>query len=116
MWDIQNNEAVKVWRDDKHGFPSYSVGISSRKKDGSWVNAYQEVIFRRDVEFTNGEEIIINHASPSVRAWDGGKKIVWVVMDFTYARRDQQRKAPERKMPDINYDEAFAAADDSIPF
>lgn len=111
MWEIKNNEPVKVWRDDRHGFPTYSVSVSSRKKDGNWVNCYQDVTFRKDVEFQNAEEIIINSAFPSVRSWDGGKKIIWVVMDFTYARKDQQRK-----IPDISYDEAFTAVDDSVPF
>lgn len=111
MWEIKNNEPVKVWRDDSHGFPAYSVSISSKDKAGKWVNFYQEVNFRKGVEFQNGEEIIINNAFPSVRAWDGGKKEVWVVMDFTYARKDQQRQ-----IPDISYDEAFTTVDDSMPF
>jgi len=113
---------VKVWRNDRHGFPQYSVKLS-RMIDDEWVNVYQDVKFRHGVELENGSEIIIDDGFVTMDVWKGKDgvpkgKAVWMILDYHYttdrsreARQKQRKSAKAEDIPD-----SFSAAQDEIPF
>lgn len=109
---------VRIWRNDKHGFPQYAVTISKPKDDGSgdYVRAYQEVRFKKGIELENGEEIFIQHAFPVLRTWKDGKKQIWQIIDFTYARQRPKYQPEPRQVSYDDMPDTFSQAEDDIPF
>lgn len=61
-----DGKPVKVFRKDKEWngstFPTYSIGVSSKDKDGNWVNGYIDCLFKKGVDIPNKTEITINNA------------------------------------------------------
>ena len=116
---ITDDKPVNVWRYDGNGFPQYSIGISKKGDDGRWIREYQQVVFRKGVELANNELIFIHDAFPKLNTWkakDGtiGKRVVWQILDFTYATDRPAQQAPEYQEED--YPDSFAAAEDAVPF
>ena len=136
---------IRVWRDDKYGYPSYSVSIQAKKDDGGYVTEYKQVKFRKGVELENGSEIIIRDAFPTLDVWkdkqtgEFKKKEVWVILSFAYMATAGPQTQRERKpvsrgtsaypeqvshiagksadyMAIDDLPDSFAAAEDDIPF
>lgn len=63
-------------------FTSYAIQLATKKPDGTWVNAYQPVRFKKGVNLVNKSIININSAFPT---FDPNKPQYpyWFVMDFT---------------------------------
>ena len=77
-------DKIKVWRNDRNGFASYYITISSKNMSGNYDKAYQTVRFKKDVELQNGTEINIDKAFPTVSKWkDGSAHIGWMITEFT---------------------------------
>ena len=47
----------RVWAKDHDGWTSYTIGISNKTQDGTWINAYQQVRFRKNEKVPNGTDI-----------------------------------------------------------
>ena len=47
----------RVWAKEHEGWTSYTIGISNKNQDGTWINAYQQVRFRKNVKVPNGTDI-----------------------------------------------------------
>lgn len=114
-----DEKPVNVWRNDRNGFPQYAVTISKKGDDGQWVREYQQVVFRKGVELQNNESIFIQDAFPKLHTWKGrdgsvGKRVVWQILDFSYANNRPQQQAPA--FDDYDYPDSFAAAEDDVPF
>lgn len=78
-----NGDKVKVWRNDRNGFASYYITISSKNMSGDYDKAYQTVRFRKDVNLDNGVQISIDKAFPTVSKWkDGSAHVVWMISEF----------------------------------
>ena len=112
MISISTDErGIKVWRDDKFGFPKYSVSISKKNEDGTYTNAYQTVAFRKGVTLENGEEIIIDKAFPTFDSGKDGRKYVkWMITEF------KQMNKAETKKPDDKFVEIPNDVDEELPF
>ena len=114
---------VRVWRNDKYGYVTYSISIQGKKDDGGYVNEYKQVKFRKGIELENGSEIIIHDAFPTLDVWkdkqtgEFRQKEVWVILDFSYLRSAPQKRAVSRgSLEDFDVDDHFEAVEDSIPF
>lgn len=123
---------VKVWRSDKFGFPQYAIAVGTKTEDGSRVNEYQQVQFRKGVELENGDEIYIDDAFPTLRTWTDKQsgelrhKTVWMITDWSYRARQEKldvpapiQQAPQKPQPQIDMSDlpdTFSAAEDDIPF
>ena len=61
-----DDKGVKVFANEKEGpngkFTLYSIGVSSKNKDGSWVNGYRPCRFKKGVSVANKTKIKINSA------------------------------------------------------
>ena len=120
---------VRVWRNDKYGYTTYSISIQGKKDDGGYVNEYKQVKFRKGIELENGSEIIIHDAFPTLDTWkdkqtgEFRQKEVWIILDFSYLRKQQERPMQRERKPvsrgsleDFDVDDHFEAVEDSIPF
>lgn len=112
-----DNKPVKVWRSDRGQYPSYAIQVSKKEGD-AWVNDYQKVRFRGSPDIPNGTEIRISDGFPTLETWvkDGveHKRIVWVLMDYSYPGMTEKPKQTFVEMPD--YPDSFNSAEDDIPF
>ena len=66
----------------------------------------------------NGTEIRISDGFPTLETWvkDGveHKRIVWVLMDYSYPGMTEKPKQTFVEMPD--YPDSFSAAEEDLPF
>lgn len=112
-----DNKPVKVWRSDRGQYPSYAIQVSKKEGD-AWVNDYQKVRFRGSPDIPNGTEIRISDGFPTLETWvkDGveHKRIVWVLMDYSYPGMTEKPKQTFVEMPD--YPDSFSAAEEDLPF
>lgn len=112
-----DNKPVKVWRSDRGQYPSYAIQVSKKEGD-AWVNDYQKVRFRGSPDIPNGTEIRISDGFPTLETWvkDGveHKRIVWVLMDYSYPGMTERPKQTFVEMPD--YPDSFSAAEEELPF
>lgn len=112
-----DNKPVKVWRSDRGQYPSYAIQVSKKEGD-AWVNDYQKVRFRGSPDIPNGTEIRISDGFPTLETWvkDGveHKRIVWVLMDYSYPGMTEKPKQTFVEMPD--YPDSFSAAEEELPF
>ena len=112
-----DNKPVKVWRSDRGQYPSYAIQVSTKEGD-AWVNDYQKVRFRGSPDIPNGTEIRISDGFPTLETWvkDGveHKRIVWVLMDYSYPGMTEKPKQTFVEMPD--YPDSFSAAEEDLPF
>ena len=69
--NIENKYPVMIFKKDN----KYTVGISNKKQDGSYENAYFPIQFNRDVELEDKTKIYIKNAWLSFYKWEyEGKK------------------------------------------
>lgn len=77
----------RVFAKEHDGWTSYTLGVSSKDKDGKWVNAYQPIRFKKDdVPPANLTDITFV-AFPVVkeRTIEGQNRnyIVWQILNFS---------------------------------
>lgn len=112
-----DDRPVKVWRSEKNGFVSYSIGVSKKEGD-NWISKYQPIEFLKGVDVPNGTEITIQNAFPKLQSWvkDGQQfsRIAWKVMEFEGPRSVQ--KVDNYDTSEAELPEAFSQAEDEIPF
>ena len=112
-----DNRGVKVWRSDRYEKPSYAIQVSKKEGD-TWVSEYQKVRFRGSPDIPNGTLIFIRDGFTTLETWVKDnmehKRIVWVIMDYSY---DGMKESPKQSFMDIaDMPDSFSAASDDIPF
>ena len=60
--EIISNREEMIFKNEKDGKISYSIGLSRKKEDGTYENGYIPVRFRKDVELDNQTKIKIKNA------------------------------------------------------
>ena len=100
----------RVFAKEHEGWTSYTLGISSKDKDGKWVNAYQPIRFKSGEGVPNNTQIEYK-AFPVVKARtvDGQNRnyIVWQILEYHV----------EGEMPDYPAEAGFTALEgEEIPF
>ena len=75
----------RVFAKEHEGWTSYTIGISSKDKEGKWVNAYQPIRFKTGESVPNNTQIEYK-AFPVVKARtvDGQNRnyIVWQILEY----------------------------------
>lgn len=97
---VTDGKAVTVYRKDRptqNGtvFTTYTLGISSKDKDGNWVNGFMDCQFKKGVELNNKAKIEINNSFFTVSEYNGKKYNKLFIMDFTITDQGEvPAKAP----------------------
>ena len=75
----------RVFAKEHDGWTSYTLGISTKDKDGRWISAYQPVRFKSGVSVPNGTDITFK-AFPTVkeRIIDGKNRnfVMWQILEY----------------------------------
>lgn len=105
---------VTIFRKEgNNGFVRYSAGISSKDKNGDWVNGYLDLNFKKGVELGNKAKINIKNSFPCVREYNGTKYYSYFVMDFEVVEEGEAINKPDENgfcnIPDGADDLPFAA-------
>lgn len=109
---------TKVYRQDKtsqagNAYTQYSLSVSSKDKDGNWVNGFLECSFKRGVEVANKAKIKINNAFYTVSEYNGKKSYKVFVMDFEVIEQGEGQPA---KAPDTSFMSIPDNIGDELPF
>lgn len=80
-------------------FKMYSIGVSSKDKDGNWVNGFLPCNFRKGTEIANKSKITITNSFPTVRKYTdktGAERteIGIFVLDYEVVEGSQPAPAP----------------------
>ena len=88
----------RVFAKERDGWTSYTLGVSSKDKDGKWKNAYQPIRFKSGVNVPNGTDIEFK-AFPTVkeRTVDGQNRnyIVWQILEYVVEGEQIAEEAEE---------------------
>lgn len=83
----------RVFAKEHDGWTSYTLGISSKKQDGTWAKAYQPIRFKKDDVPPPNATDIDYVAFPIVkeRQVDGQNRnyIVWQILSWAVAEAEQ---------------------------
>ena len=96
----------RVWAKDHDGWTSYTIGVSSKAQDGTWINAYQPIRFKKGVKVDNGTDINYKGFATVVK---GKEKnfVIWQITEYRLAGDDTARPTE---------DNFTALTTDDIPF
>lgn len=117
-----DNKPVTVYRQDKTSnngvaYTQYSLGVSSKDKDGNWVNGFIDCQFKKaDVEkITNKCKINISNSFYTVNEYNGKKYLKLFVLDFEVAEDGEKpQDAPAPSSDEfLNIPDGLA---DELPF
>ena len=84
---VTDNKPVTVYRQDKTSsngvaYTQYSLGVSSKDKDGNWVNGFLDCQFKKGTDIPNKAKIEITNSFYTVSEYNGKKFLKLFVLDF----------------------------------
>jgi len=71
----------RVFAKEHDGWTSYTIGVSSKDKEGNWQNAYQPVRFKKGQGVPNGTDIEFK-AFPTVMKGKEYNSVLWQITEF----------------------------------
>lgn len=81
-----DDKGVKIYRKDRQTqngtFATYSMMISSKLQDGSWLNGFIDCRFKKGVEVANKSKIKINNAFYTCNEYNGKVYTKLIITDF----------------------------------
>lgn len=85
---VTDGKAVTVFANEKEGqnggkYTTYCIGVSSKDKDGNWVNGFIDCNFKKGCAPENKSKINISNAFYTVREYNGKKYTSLFVLDYT---------------------------------
>ena len=94
---MQVSGDAMIFRNEREGatgkFYTYSMGVSGKKQDGSWVNAYMDIRFKKGVVLENKTKINITNGFLTAREYVANgetvKKPEIMVLDFEVKSGDE---------------------------
>ena len=102
--DIISNRPVMVFKREN----KYSIGISRKKKDGSYETAYMKIEFNKDIELEDRQLITIKKAWLDFYNWEyeGKKGTTWCIRcsEFETEKKEdnQEEITPENPYAEMN--------------
>lgn len=80
--EVVSNKEEMIFRKDYNGKPSYSIGLSRKQPDGTYLRGYMKVSFRKDVDVKNKSKIKIEQAWLDFYKSDGNTMPYIFINDF----------------------------------
>lgn len=125
--EIVSQKNEMIFRKDYNGKPSYSIGLSRKQNDGTYINGYMKVSFKKDVELKNKSRIRINQAWLDFYKADGKTMPYIFINDYTLTQdgeSDTQNVEVESPNPFEDFgnsiktevQETFEIKDSDLPF
>ena len=74
----------RVFAHNNGTWTSYSFGISSKDKDGNWINGYQPIRFKKGVDVPN-KAVITYKAFPTAVQGKERPMVIWQILEYSVA-------------------------------
>lgn len=92
---VTDNKPVTVYRQDKTSnngvaYTQYSLGVSSKDKDGNWVNGFLDCQFKKGTDIPNKAKIEITNSFYTVSEYNEKKYLKLFVLDFNIVEGGNQ--------------------------
>lgn len=118
---LTDGKPVTVYRKDRQTqnggtFTTYTLGISSKDKDGNWVNGYLDCQFKKGVELYNKAKIEITNSFFTVSDYQGKKYNKLFIMEFTVVEQGEGVQTPVAPANDDFMRIADGFDDEEMPF
>ena len=110
--EIISNREEMIFKNEKDGKISYSIGLSRKKEDGTYENGYIPVRFRKDVELDNQTKIKIKNAWLDFFKIEKRTLLYIFINDFEKVNKEEVK---EEKSED-NWGSAKEIEPDELPF
>lgn len=108
--NIETTKAVMIFRRDTEFGTFYSAGLSKKTHDGSYLNGYMPVQFKKGVEVDHKTKILIKNAWLSFYLKDNETKPYIFVSEFEILDETiESSKDPFKEMGKV-------VEDDDLPF
>jgi hypothetical protein len=99
-----DDKPVMVFRKDKEyngiTFPTYCISVSSKDKEGNWVNGYIDVMFKKGIGVDDQTKIFIKNAFPVVSKGKDRNFVKLMITDFDYESAPAVDKDGFMKIPE----------------
>lgn len=97
---ITDGKPVTVVRQDKtssagNAYTQYSLMVSSKNKDNTWVSGFIEAQFKKGVDIANKAKINITNAFYTVNEYNGKKYTKIFVLEYDVAEAGEAPKTEE---------------------
>lgn len=112
--NISNKYAVMIFKKTFNDKPTYSMGLSKKKQDGTYENGFIKCEFKKDVELEDKTKIYLTSAFLTFYKDKDNKTIPYIkILEFNSVEEIKQVKE-EVKDPfkEFSYD----LTDDDLPF
>lgn len=118
--EIINNRPIMVFKKDN----KYNIGISKKKKDGSYETAYMKIEFNKDTKIEDRQLITIKNAWLDFYNWEyeNKKGTTWYIRcsEFEiYNKENNEEKNPFGEMKtkvETDIGEQIEITDEDLPF
>ena len=116
--EIISNREETIFKNEKDGKVSYSIGISKKKEDGTYENGYIPCRFRKDVSVDNKTRINIKNAWIDFYKIDKRTFLYVFINDFEIANKIEQKEEQQEEKSFDNWQSAKDIEEDSmeLPF
>lgn len=121
--NIINDKPVMVFKKEEDNKVKYTVGLSNKKQDGTYENAYFPIQFNKGVVLENQTKIMLVKAWLSFYSWEYQEKKgttffikcseFTTLEDIQTTPKEEKPDAAEIYFDDIKADDEFM---DSLPF
>lgn len=115
---LTEDKKVRIFRKDREGkngtFATYSMGVSSKNQDGTYIKGYIDCSFKKGVDIPNATDITITNAFPVVREYNGKTYVSWMITEYEIVGEGQ---APVNNTdPDMGFVNIPENIDADLPF
>lgn len=115
--NIQTDKMQMIFRKDNEYGTSYTMGMSKKKKDGTYDNAYIPVQFKKEITLDNQTNIYIKKAWISFYKTKEGKPVFYIfISEFnTVSEEANQYKSIKTETEGLN-SLGIEITSDDLPF
>lgn len=115
---ITDSKPVTVIRQDKtrsggKQYTQYSIMVSSKSADNTWINGFIECVFKKGVSVNNKSKININNAFYTVSDFNGKKYTKLMITDFAVVEDGEK---PVQPTSGDGFMDVHTGISDELPF
>lgn len=117
--NIINDKPVMIFKKEENNKIKYTVGLSNKKQDGTYENAYFPIQFNKGVVLENQTKIMLVKSWLSFYSWEyqekNGTTFFIKCSEFT-TLEDIQTAPKEENDPFQEFADEIVLTDDDLPF
>ncbi len=115
--NITTDRMHLVFRNEKNGKVFYAIGVSKKRQDGSYENAFIPVQFKKNVNLENQTNIYIKEAWLSFYKTKDNKSVFYIfINDYETVEQVAHKEYEYSSITTNEIPEEMTITDDDLPF